>query len=254
LAAKCAYCGNARLLTREHVWPRGFLVRGKYAIKYSRKADKTFRGDLVVRDVCSVCNSGPLSNLDSYACSLFDRYFSKEVEFFQTIQFDYEYGMLLRWLIKVSYNAARATNPHDSRLLSLYTPAILCESECSPIYANVFLATVGPETVLDKNGDVVRKIYPVMTRSGPILFPDLILPDGILVRAVYINAFAFTLLITESPVIESYTAAELIKRIPGVPLALEGSMITPMPSFSTFQAAAGVETWPRQVDAHKGKT
>ena len=45
--------------------------------------------------------------LDAYVCSLYDRYFRVLVRSGE-IKFEYDFNLLLRWLLKIGYNSARA--------------------------------------------------------------------------------------------------------------------------------------------------
>ncbi len=106
----CAYCGKVGVLTREHLLA-DFLYRESpdQKLGYNQRADKFMTWEPVARDVCEICNNGPLSMLDNYA-----RNFLSSIDYKRTypvtvsLAFEYNYDSLLRWLLKVSYNAARA--------------------------------------------------------------------------------------------------------------------------------------------------
>src|SRR5258708_39077844 len=102
MSSVCAYCRLDRPLTKEHIWPKGFIKRTNYKIRYSAKAPKTFSGEMTIRDVCYSCNNGPLSNLDAYACELFDEYFKNFVQNGEVVSFKYHFSSLTRWLLKVA--------------------------------------------------------------------------------------------------------------------------------------------------------
>ncbi|MBK8703370.1 MAG: hypothetical protein IPN33_06930 [Saprospiraceae bacterium] len=121
----CAYCGEAGKLTNEHIWPQCIIERvPSYTNRYSEAANKVFKGDLIIKDVCSKCNNGPLSKLDSYLCKLYDQYFQFFPPDETIVNFSYEYNLLFRSLLKISFNAARSSN-QDSILLSQYKRVIL---------------------------------------------------------------------------------------------------------------------------------
>ncbi len=71
------------------------------------ETEKIVTSEPTIRDVCRACNSGPLSSLDAYVCSLYDRYFQILVRSGE-IKFEYDFDLLLRWLLKIGYNTARA--------------------------------------------------------------------------------------------------------------------------------------------------
>src|SRR5439155_1500186 len=65
---RCAYCGRAGQLTREHLFP-DFLVRESpgYRTYVDRaRGERVHKSPPAIRDVCKRCNNGPLSALDSY--------------------------------------------------------------------------------------------------------------------------------------------------------------------------------------------
>jgi hypothetical protein len=62
-----------------------------------------------------------LSTLDTYVCSLFDRYFARIPQGYEKVSFEYDYHMLKRWLLKMSYNSARIHNSID---LFVYPPLL----------------------------------------------------------------------------------------------------------------------------------
>jgi hypothetical protein len=73
----CAFCGQERKLTKEHVWPSCFMDRvGRNAAHYSPKSGKVHGADYVVRDVCAECNAVHLAELDAYFCAFYDSHLS----------------------------------------------------------------------------------------------------------------------------------------------------------------------------------
>ena len=105
----CAFCGKETTLTKEHVFPDCFQKTFEPITPTTTPAgEKAILGALEVRDVCASCNSGPLSWLDTYFCKLNDLYFSKIVGPGDRIDFRYDFDVLLRALLKIGYNVARA--------------------------------------------------------------------------------------------------------------------------------------------------
>lgn len=246
MAKSCAYCDGPPPLTREHIWPNGFLKRGNFGVKFSAKANKTFAGDLTISDVCARCNNGPLSALDAHACELFDRRFSKFVEAGESVPFTYDYGLLMRWLLKVSFNAARLTG-QDVALLSRYRETILAKHPCSPAFVAAYVATISPSHMMDPKNGTSRKIYPHAARCGPLQIPRIDVSDILVTRCVMINSFMFSLIITRSNTIPADRVAALLPYIPGVPLATGGHMRIGPPSLPADVALGGVESWPRNM-------
>ena len=105
----CAYCGRINDLTNEHVFPDCFQKTFKPITPTKTLAgEKAILSALKIHDVCGRCNSGPLSRLDAYLCELNDSYFSKIVRPGACIRFRYDFDLLLRMLLKIGYNVARA--------------------------------------------------------------------------------------------------------------------------------------------------
>jgi len=109
---KCAYCGSSGKLTKEHVIP-DFLYEfaGRGQVGYNAKASKVVKSEHKVKDVCKECNNIHLSKLDSYGKELFndnglDKYHAPDL----SISFNFDYELLLRFLLKLSYNQSRMTN------------------------------------------------------------------------------------------------------------------------------------------------
>lgn len=244
MSKPCAYCGEMRRLTREHIWPDGFLRRGDFGLKFSAKAGRAFAGDLIVRDVCEVCNNVPLGRLDGYACQLYDSNFAHFPEHFTPVVFNYDYGKLTRWLIKIAFNSARAQGHDDADLLTLYRKVILAEGDCCPLYANVFIALVGPGVLNFPGNRPSQKIYPKAARSGPVIVPGVGGYQHVSTRMVMINAYFFTLILSRTPTMPADDVVDLLRRMPGEPLALNGKMEI-MTTMNANQALAGIRDWPR---------
>ena len=128
---KCAFCGQARRLTREHLWPAALHARLSRLPGESDRAFWTARlgvdlpNDPVVRDVCKPCNSGPLSELDSYICSLWDKYFRRSLNSGDKVVLKYDYHLLSRWLLKMCFNSARVNSGWDRFAFEPLLPYII---------------------------------------------------------------------------------------------------------------------------------
>ncbi len=199
----CAYCDDPCKPTREHVVPDWYNDTPGEAETFSARAPLThLKGDLIVRDVCGRCNNGILSGLDGYGKGLYERYFAAPVYAGETITFDYDGDRLLRWLLKLSYNSARAQNA-DIRVLREYRRVMLGESPL-PDRIRCWLNLVTP-THFDPVKKVARPARrdeqgtanveePLWFRIGQFRITDF--PAISLVqRVVLINSFSFTLLV-----------------------------------------------------------
>ncbi len=198
----CAYCDILCQQTREHVIPRWYNDTPGEAETFSARAPLThLQGDLIVKDVCGACNSGVLSSLDSYGKELYDRYFAAPVYAGETVSFDYNGERLLRWLLKLSYNSARAQNA-DVLVLREYRKVVLGESpltdriRCwlhlvSPTWLDASVAARPARRDEHGQSNVEEPLWfrigQFRLRSYPAVF--------LVQRTVLINSFAFTLLI-----------------------------------------------------------
>lgn len=141
----CAYCGSTSSLTKEHVIPRFIYDRRieKWDTFFEPK-QRFFQGEPQIGDVCRICNSGRLSVLDAYVASIWDDYFEKIVMPGEVITFRYNFSLLASWLLKVSFNVARATkNDRDATVLERYVPYI-CGREQSHPQLSIYLELMTP--------------------------------------------------------------------------------------------------------------
>ena len=210
----CAYCDISCQQTREHVIPRWYNDTPGEAETFSARAPLTHvQGDLIVKDVCRSCNNGPLSSLDGYGKELYERYFVSPVYAGETVSFDYDGDRFLRWLLKVSYNSARAQNA-DYRVLREYRKVMLGESplpERIRCWVHLVAATCyGPNGSTacparrDEQGhpDIEEAHWFRIGQFRLSSYPAQLLIQ----RTVLINSFAFTLLIARAD--EDWPSAE----------------------------------------------
>jgi hypothetical protein len=105
----CVYCGRGANLKNEHVFPDCFSkTYDSITTAKTPSGEKAVLSDLTIHDVCGECNNGPLSQLDDYLCRWNERYFSTIVHAGDRIRFEYDLDLLLRGLLKIGYNVARA--------------------------------------------------------------------------------------------------------------------------------------------------
>ena len=113
----CAYCKRESSLTREHVIP-AFICSFQKEIEqnsvgWNEVIEQMVGGELKVKDVCSDCNNRILAELDAYAKTFFKnsgllvKNYKKE-----KISLHIDYDLLLRWLLKVSFNSSRTDGAH----------------------------------------------------------------------------------------------------------------------------------------------
>ncbi|ROZ72087.1 hypothetical protein [Ramlibacter sp. WS9] len=77
-------------------------------LTYSKRESKFYKGDPTIKDVCAHCNNVLLSKLDSYLASLYDAHFHQILLPGEQASISYDHELLLRALLKVSFNSARA--------------------------------------------------------------------------------------------------------------------------------------------------
>jgi hypothetical protein len=184
---KCVYCGTSTDLTREHVFPQ-FLDRivfpdGKFS--FIGGVNKTVIASPTIRDVCRRCNSGVLSQLDGYGKELSERYF-KDFVVSKAVLFEYNYDLLLRWLLKVMYNAARAFKAPSSEFKP-YVPYILGKTPKRP--TTVLLAGIWKPSFY--KGEIYR---PRSIKVSCLIVPDESHSDLVLANMLSIQSYAFVVL------------------------------------------------------------
>lgn len=225
----CAFCDRPATPTREHVIPRWYNDTPGDAETFSARAPFTHRrGDLIVRDVCQACNNGPLSELDAYGKTLYDRHFAHTVWAGESVKVELDGTRLLRWLLKLSNNSARAQNA-DVSALREYRRVMLGESPLTG-HVRCWLRLVSPTRLV---GDTARPARRQEADEADILLPEwfrltqLRLPCGPAVRSVQrmiiVNSFAFVLLVAPAGVELPDAELERLAR------AVEGAGLRAMP-------------------------
>ena len=185
----CAYCQKEAKLTREHIWPNCLISRmPELQVNYLGKKHVLMARDLVIADVCADCNNKRLSVLDAYFCSLYDQYFKDFKEDLTPFTLTYDYDLLLRSLLKITYNSSR-TVTRDYNDFEKYREYILNGNEMHPEI--LIKLDIVPPTIIDG-----RKFYPSSARSGAIQFDDPML--HFLVRFVAVNSFYFYIIQSKS--------------------------------------------------------
>ena len=220
MATKCAYCGYVGKLSKEHVWPSGFLKKHKgNSAHYSPKSGKVHGGDYIVSDVCEHCNNNKLSPLDSYFCKLDDLYFSNPRGFNEEVIFEYEYDLLARILLKIAYNTARSAGSETSPFTR--TTDYILHGNNRPTGISIIGELVSPTLVPDSQDPArTKEIRPTMYRS---VLCQLLTPHSyaVLLRLVAVSSFFFFLLLTREPsnqTIFNRAVQELINHVSGTVL------------------------------------
>ena len=186
-------------------------------IARTKAGDKAVNAELKIRDVCTVCNNGPLSTLDTYICQLHDKYFNTLVRPGDRLRFSYDFDLLLRWLLKTGYNAARARKwgASEVKVLSEY----ILGTAARPIGFRVFLQLIVP-TPVDAIAWQVRpeaeEIPPVPARVD--LLDLQILIGFSMAFVVSLNSYLFHVFkedLDASRIIRTKVLSALLRQIPG---------------------------------------
>lgn len=206
---KCAYCDIKTKLTKEHIWPKCIIKRiPELTFRYVGSQEKFVRSELVISDVCSKCNNEKLSKLDSYFCSLYDKYFKDFHEEKKEFVFEYEYDLLLRSLLKIIFNSSRTIDREDN-FFERFKHFILDGNES---WENIII-TLDIITPWITDGE---KVYPKSLRCGIV---DVgITNENFIIRAISVNSFYFYVLISKDKTLSSTLVEELksiFNRIPG---------------------------------------
>lgn len=192
-AKRCAYCGRSDVkLTREHIWP-DFIkkVLPTYQTHLSKASGwKPHKNSPAVRDVCGKCNNGFLSDLDNYGKALFANYFKTIVPLSSgPIIFEYDYHMLLRWLLKISYNDAR-TYGAAVRGHKLLIPYISGEQTSPPFPTNLLCYLIKESYLSEEK----KYFYPQVNRMGMPTYSPIPPEPLIICKFVSFNSFYFQIL------------------------------------------------------------
>jgi hypothetical protein len=141
---RCAYCGRSTDLTNEHVVPESYhKALGKtISIVKTPSEDKAIPNPQEIGDVCANCNNVALSRLDSYLAALTKEYFSTIIQPGDRIRFGYDFDLLLRLSLKVTYNVARTRN-WPIEIFQEAREFILAEKPC-PSGFRIFLQLLVP--------------------------------------------------------------------------------------------------------------
>ncbi|EKO3407934.1 hypothetical protein R1U54_000069 [Vibrio fluvialis] len=133
----CAYCGEDGKVTREHIIP-DFLY--KYQKDYgghvgwNDKAKKIVPSEGKIKDVCATCNNVALGGLDGFAKTMLQESGVLTQNYLQpNLNLKYDYNLLKRWLLKISFNSARAAdnNPYAFKRFIQYM--LGHEQECKDV-------------------------------------------------------------------------------------------------------------------------
>jgi hypothetical protein len=185
---------------------------GKRFLGYNEAADKVTVGERVIKDVCSTCNNESLGSLDGYGHQYFrdnklDQAFTDE----KAAEVHYDYDLLLRWVLKVSYNSFRTVDFAEDPFASLLPYILTGKNRPKSKFVKLVIELIRSHKLTDEQRPRVQAEF---QKTGYI--PAHILCSGRVVnftpeipchcRHFHVNAHRLTLFIF--PYSTSSTAAD----------------------------------------------
>lgn len=244
----CAYCQKQAAATREHVIPK-FIYRFQKELEnniigWSEVANKMVGGEQQVKDVCDPCNSGVLSRLDAYGKEFLTyNGFLTQNYTKRNADLTYDYDLLGRWLLKISFNSTRTDRGH-SHLFERFIPYILDGTPLPSKSDFAILATLAaPVTTDELDGDyeVLQKLANGSGRVNPFFMRIAYGPnhyDTFTLRVVMFGPLTFFLLMYVPGVLPGLATLEtkrLLKEFPELTLLKRGR--------TKAFISAGTTTW-----------
>jgi hypothetical protein len=189
----CSYCASFEKLTKEHIWPKSLIKRNPDFLTYNKTTNSFYKGEAVIKDVCAECNNDILSRLDDYLATLYDSHFANIVTAGSEAELAYDYNMLLRVLLKISFNSARSSGSEKSvKLHQKFITYILKGTHRSDVMLRLQIVTDSTEFSLD--GELRKTVKPEVLRCADIGY-DGVLANRFMIRLIAINSFWFYLII-----------------------------------------------------------
>lgn len=227
----CAYCKQDRPPTREHIIP-AFLYNFQRqldegaTIGWNEAAQRMVGGEAKVRDVCAECNNGYLSTLDAYAKEMLSKAGLLVPNFTQSqVTITYDYPVLLRWLLKVSFNSTRQDRVH-SPLFEPHVPFIMGDADLPPRHRVACLLGLAAPARIEDTDHVDRETFLKRSNGHRLFNPFLVRISygGVrgegryILRLVILGAAVFYLLMFNDDTLPGHAATAIrafIKTVPG---------------------------------------
>jgi len=247
--ARCAYCNEEKILTREHIIP-SFAYDFQKSLSesitgWNEKAEKMLPSEAQIKDVCATCNNIILGKLDDEGKRLLSDSGVLTYNFQQpSIRLNFDFDLLARWLLKISFNSSRTDGIHAY----IFEPHIdymlhgVNRIQRSKIAILSYFAA--PE-ILD-NEERLKEPYKSLVGSSNALNPFLVRicygytagTRNYTLRMVIFGPLVFFLLVFNDGILPGHAASEIrqfIKRNPG---AVELG-----PKLKFVQMKPGQQTW-----------
>ncbi|ROQ48187.1 hypothetical protein [Pseudomonas putida] len=190
--SSCSYCASVGKLTKEHIWPKSLITRNPDFLTYNKATNSLYKGEAVIKDVCANCNNSTLSKLDSYLTNLYDSHFANIVSAGSGVELPYDYNMLLRALLKISFNSARAHgSDKEIRTHQKLVKFILKGTHRGEVMLRLQIVTSSTEYRTPQ--EPPRTIKPELLRCAKIDY-DGPLSHRYMIRLIAINSFWFYLI------------------------------------------------------------
>jgi len=191
---RCAYCNFEGPLTREHIIPKSLFrlfedstgCAEPHVQFIASCGGKYIDGESSIKDVCAKCNNVTLGKLDAYGNHSFTPQCADFLHPGECRTITYEFDTLLRWLLKIAYNASRAYQTDDLGLIRPYREFI---KGCMPRPKRVALFGYGIVPYRLSNEERIKSIanlgrnsqyfYPDLFRISQIAFPSAYLKESV---------------------------------------------------------------------------
>jgi hypothetical protein len=217
---KCAYCSLEAKMTREHVIPK-FLyefqkILSKSNIGWNEVIGKMIAGEATVKDVCEKCNGERLGPLDYAAKTVLGSANLLVYNYTRsTIILNYDYDLLIRWLLKVSFNSTRIDKAHSYMFTSHIRYMLYGIGRVHRSKIAVLAYFAGPETL--NAGQQKLKNFSTIANGSKTFNPFLVRicyghvlgEKNYTVRMVTIGALVFFMLIFENEVLPGHAASSI---------------------------------------------
>ncbi|MDB2162302.1 hypothetical protein [Clostridium butyricum] len=105
----CAYCGENKKPSREHIISSSVLdLFPECFVTIDEIRKNVYLTDPKIKDVCEQCNNERLSYIDTYAKELISNYFLKKYGKEDILEFHYNYTLVQKMLLKYAFNDLRS--------------------------------------------------------------------------------------------------------------------------------------------------
>jgi hypothetical protein len=245
----CAYCRQDRPPTREHVIPAFIYDFQKQleqsVIGWNEVAQRMVGGEGKVKDVCADCNNRVLGELDAYGKQLLtssgllvQNYTKREL----TLQYDY--SLLLRWLLKVSFNSSRTDGAH-SPLFERYVPFMRGQEQSPSLSQVAVLLYLARPEILGASRIAVEPFIRIANGSS-LLNPFLVRicygaspgENSYVLRLNIFGPAVFFLMMFHDSVLPGHAASAIRRLIRLTPGAVELS-----PKRKLVEVQSGQKSW-----------